>query len=76
MLETNKNEMCKWHKDGGDYRLGDIVVQQIWHTEGVCKGNYMWHVIVDGQSFISWPHLKDAKKSAHSLNKVVNGVHI
>jgi len=75
MPKLNKNKICFWQRVcPGSYRLGDIFIEQIWHSEGVCVGNYMWHVIVDGKTVVTWAYLKDAKKAAHEIDAKINKV--
>lgn len=74
ILKTNKTKICFWERIcAGLYRLGDIEVNQIYHNQGTCEGQHMWHVIVDGKTLIKWSYLKDAKKSAHKLDWLANG---
>lgn len=69
-LETNKTKICCWQKlVPGLYRIGDISVEQIWHFDGACEGQFMWHVIIDGKTVEKWAYLKDAKKQAHVINQ-------
>ena len=73
ILETNRKKTCFWHRVcPGLYRLGDIEVEQIWHTNGPCKGSHMWHVFIDGKSIVSHAYLKDAKKEAHRIDRKCN----
>ncbi len=72
MLETNKNKICFWHRrHPGSYRMGDINVEQIWHSDGVCADNFMWHVIVSGKTLITWAYLKEAKREAHLIDRYI-----
>ena len=74
MLTTNRTKVCFWHREfAGLYLLGDIVVEQIWHTKGVCANSWMWHVKIGGNTIVTWAYLKDAKRSAHLINKAVEG---
>ena len=74
MLTTNRIKTCFWHRVcAGKYRLGDIVVEQHWHSSGVCKNSNMWHVKINNETVVSWAYLKDAKNSAHLINKAVAG---
>ena len=74
MLDTNVSKICFWQRVcSGLYRLGDIEVRQIYHNTGICAGTNMWHVQINGETFISWPYLKDAKKTAHQLDRIANG---
>jgi len=67
MLALNKwRRVCP-----GVYRLGDITVEQIWHSSGPCAGNNMWHVIVGGKTLITWAYLRDAKQFAHKTDRHV-----
>ena len=70
MLELNKTKTCFWHRlDPGSYCLGDIRVDRFWHSEGPCAGNYMWHVIVDGRTVVTWAYLKNAKDTAYKIDR-------
>jgi hypothetical protein len=74
MLNLNKTKTCFWEKVcPGKYTLGDITVKQVWETDGPCKNSHMWHVIIDGKTFIKWTYLKDARKTAIKLDRLVNG---
>lgn len=71
-LLTNKTKVCFWNRVcAGLYRLGDITVDQIWHSDGPCAGNYMWHVIVDGKTLVKHAYLKEAKKEAIRIDQSV-----
>lgn len=74
MLETNKNTTCFWHRVcPGLYKMGDITVEQVWDNES--KQN-MWRVVVGGKAIISWACLKDAKLTAHVIDRKVNGLSV
>ena len=69
MLELNKNKICFWQRVcAGLYKLGDITVEQVYHSEGVCRGQQMWHVIVNGRTVQKWAYLKDAKADAYRID--------
>ena len=69
----NKTKTCFWHREcAGLYRLGDITVEQIWHPDGICAGNNMWHVIINGKTIVKWAYLSDAKKTAHKIDREAN----
>lgn len=73
MLELNKSITCVWQRVcPGLYQLGDITVERIWHDEGVCAGNYMWHVFINDRTFVKWAYLRDAKASAHTIDREAN----
>ena len=62
--------MKNWHRVcGGLYKMGDITVDRVWHPE---HNDFMWHVIVDGETVESWAYLKSAKEAAHKINREVN----
>ena len=74
MLDTNRTKICFWHRiTCGLYEIGDIIVEKHYHTTGTCAGSDMWHVKIENQTVVSWAYLKDAKKSAHLINRAVTG---
>ena len=72
MLKLNKTKVCFWTRIcAGLYRLGNITVERNWHSKGICAGNYMWHVVVEGQTTVKHAYLKEAKKAAYKIDRGV-----